>query len=89
MRASAARRGQRPLVPFAAFGITLFTWDFAAAVIGAGGLHLTDVAAILGSPTGWRMLVDLLLLSVCGGLYSVPLYAIVQERSRTVPPRAA
>ena len=68
-------------VPFAAFGITLFTWDFASTVIGAGGLHLTTVAAILGSPTGWHMLADLLLLAVCGGLYSVPLYAIVQERS--------
>jgi acyl-[acyl-carrier-protein]-phospholipid O-acyltransferase/long-chain-fatty-acid--[acyl-carrier-protein] ligase len=68
-------------VPFAAFGITLFTWDFASTVIGAGSLHLTTVAAILGAPTGWRMLADLVLLSVCGGLYSVPLYAIVQERS--------
>ena len=68
-------------VPFAAFGITLFTWDFAAAVMAAGGLHLTTVAAILHSPTGWRMLADLLLLAVCGGLYSVPLYAIVQEQS--------
>ncbi len=68
-------------VPFAAFGITLFTWDFASTVIGAGGLHLTTVAAVLGSPTGWRMLADLLLLAICGGLYSVPLYAIVQERS--------
>ena len=68
-------------VPFVAFGITLFTWDFASTVIGAGGLHLTSVAAVLGSPTGWHMLIDLLLLSVCGGLYSVPLYAIVQERS--------
>ncbi len=69
------------LVPFAAFGITLFTWDFAAAVIHSAGSHLTTVAAVLHSPTGWRMLADLLLLSVCGGLYSVPLYAIVQERS--------
>ncbi|MEA2770198.1 MAG: acyl-[acyl-carrier-protein]-phospholipid O-acyltransferase, partial [Acetobacteraceae bacterium] len=69
------------LVPFAALGITVFTWDFGTAVIGGGGLHLTTVAAVLHSPTGWRMLVDLLLLAVCGGLYSVPLYAIVQEQS--------
>ena len=68
-------------VPFAAFGITVFTWDFGATAIGAGGLHLANVAAMLHSPTGWRMLVDLLLLAVCGGLYSVPLYAIVQEQS--------
>jgi acyl-[acyl-carrier-protein]-phospholipid O-acyltransferase/long-chain-fatty-acid--[acyl-carrier-protein] ligase len=66
-------------VPFAAFGITLFTWDFGTAVIGGSGL--TSVAAILHSPTGWRMLADLLLLAMCGGLYSVPLYAIVQEQS--------
>jgi acyl-[acyl-carrier-protein]-phospholipid O-acyltransferase/long-chain-fatty-acid--[acyl-carrier-protein] ligase len=69
------------LVPFAAFGITLFTWDFGAAVIVGGDLHLTTVGAVLHSPTGWRMLIDLLLLSTCGGLYSVPLYAIVQEQS--------
>ncbi|HBK05148.1 MAG TPA: acyl-[ACP]--phospholipid O-acyltransferase [Acetobacteraceae bacterium] len=65
-------------VPFAAFGITLFTWDFGSTVI---GLHLADVSATLRSVQGWRMLIDLLLLSVCGGLYSVPLYAIVQEQS--------
>jgi acyl-[acyl-carrier-protein]-phospholipid O-acyltransferase/long-chain-fatty-acid--[acyl-carrier-protein] ligase len=69
------------LVPFAAFGITLFTWDFGAAVISAGSLHLVDINAILHSPAGWRMLIDLLLLATCGGLYSVPLYAIVQEQS--------
>jgi acyl-[acyl-carrier-protein]-phospholipid O-acyltransferase / long-chain-fatty-acid--[acyl-carrier-protein] ligase len=68
-------------VPFAAFAITLFTWDFGTAVVGAASLDLTTVTAVLQSPTGWRMLADLLLLSVCGGLYSVPLYAIVQEQS--------
>ena len=68
-------------VPFAAIGITLFTWDFASAVVSAANLHLATVAAILHAATGWRMLGDLLLLSVCGGLFSVPLYAIVQEQS--------
>jgi acyl-[acyl-carrier-protein]-phospholipid O-acyltransferase / long-chain-fatty-acid--[acyl-carrier-protein] ligase len=69
------------LVPFAAFGITLFTWDFATAASNAGAAHLATVAAMLQAPAGWRMLADLLLLSACGGLYSVPLYAIMQERS--------
>jgi acyl-[acyl-carrier-protein]-phospholipid O-acyltransferase/long-chain-fatty-acid--[acyl-carrier-protein] ligase len=68
-------------VPFAALGMTLFTWDFASAVRDAGLPHLTTVAAILNAPRGWRMLVDLLLLAICGGLYSVPLYAILQEQS--------
>lgn len=70
------------LVPFAAIGITLFTWDFGAAVIHGSALHLTTVAAVLASLTGWRMLADLLLLATCGGLYSVPLYAIVQQQSQ-------
>ncbi|WP_174254827.1 acyl-[ACP]--phospholipid O-acyltransferase [Acidisphaera sp. S103] len=66
-------------VPFAAFGITVFTWDFGATVISAHGL--ISVSAILHAVAGWRMLIDLLLLAMCGGLYSVPLYAIVQEQS--------
>ena len=70
------------LVPFAALGITLFIWDFSTAVIHGSGLHLTTVAAVLRSPTGWRMLADLLLLAACGGLYSVPLYAIIQQHSQ-------
>ncbi len=66
-------------VPLAALGLSVFIWDFAHAV---GHTHgLVDVHAVLSSLAGWRMLGDLLLLSACGGLYSVPLYAILQERS--------
>ena len=66
-------------VPFAALGLAVFIFDFAHAVGHARGL--VDVPAILSSFAGWRMLVDLLLLSACGGLYSVPLYALLQDRS--------
>ena len=66
-------------VPFAAVGLSVFIWDFAHSV---GHVHgLPDVQAVLSSLAGWRMLIDLLLLSACGGLYSVPLYAIIQEQS--------
>lgn len=67
------------LVPFAALGLSVFIWDFARAIGHAHGL--ADVSAVVGSVAGWRMLVDLLLLAACGGLYSVPLYAIMQEQS--------
>ena len=67
------------LVPFAAAGLSVFLWDFGHAAAHAQGL--TDVAAVLSHFAGWRMLVDLVLLAACGGLYSVPLYAILQERS--------
>ncbi len=67
------------LVPFAAIGLSLFLWDFGHAVTGAG--QLADVGAVLHAASGWRMLLDLLLLAACGGLYSVPLYALIQEQS--------
>ena len=67
------------LVPYAAFGISLFTWDFSASCSTAAGLASVD--ALLASVNGWRLLGDLFLLAFCGGLYSVPLYAIMQQRS--------
>jgi acyl-[acyl-carrier-protein]-phospholipid O-acyltransferase / long-chain-fatty-acid--[acyl-carrier-protein] ligase len=76
------------LVPFAALGISLFCWDFARAAASAG--DLANAAAALSSFAGWRMIVDLFLLAVCGGVFSVPLYAIIQdaaaasERSRMI-----
>src|SRR6185295_4369703 len=66
-------------VPFAALGVSLFCWDFAFSSTAAG--QLADINAVLSSVQGWRMLIDLLLLSACGGAFSVPLYAIVQHYS--------
>jgi acyl-[acyl-carrier-protein]-phospholipid O-acyltransferase / long-chain-fatty-acid--[acyl-carrier-protein] ligase len=69
------------LTPFAALGISLFCLDFAWAAQGltTPAHGLTTAAAVLAAPTGWRMLLDLKLLAMCGGVYSVPLYAIIQE----------
>jgi acyl-[acyl-carrier-protein]-phospholipid O-acyltransferase / long-chain-fatty-acid--[acyl-carrier-protein] ligase len=67
------------LVPFAALGISVFCWDFATAAGSAGSIATVIVA--LTSFAGWRMIVDLFLLAACGGLYSVPLYAIIQDRA--------
>jgi acyl-[acyl-carrier-protein]-phospholipid O-acyltransferase/long-chain-fatty-acid--[acyl-carrier-protein] ligase len=66
-------------VPFAAFGISIFCWDFAVAAGAAG--HVANADAALASIQGRRMLADLFLLSACGGLFSVPLYAIIQHRA--------
>jgi len=68
------------LVPFAALGISLFCWDFASAANTAGAAGgFAIAAAALGSFAGWRMLADLFLLAACGGTFSVPLYAIIQD----------
>jgi hypothetical protein len=67
------------LLPWASIGISIFTADFAFAAISAGAVH--NVAGMLDTWQGRRMLADLLFLAACGGGYSVPLYAICQERS--------
>ncbi len=66
-------------VAYAGFGVSLFTADFAIGALYAG--HLPTAAAMLHSFTGWHMLLDLLILAIFGGVYSVPLYVMVQERS--------
>jgi acyl-[acyl-carrier-protein]-phospholipid O-acyltransferase/long-chain-fatty-acid--[acyl-carrier-protein] ligase len=68
------------LVPFAALGISLFCWDFSRATEAAGVLE--NASAVLASPYGWRIAADLFLLAGCGGVFSVPLYAIIQDVAR-------
>ncbi|HET7883893.1 MAG TPA: AMP-binding protein, partial [Acetobacteraceae bacterium] len=68
------------LVPFAALGISLFCWDFASAAASAG--TVANAAAALTTFAGWRMIADLFLLAACGGAFSVPLYAIIQDAAK-------
>jgi acyl-[acyl-carrier-protein]-phospholipid O-acyltransferase / long-chain-fatty-acid--[acyl-carrier-protein] ligase len=68
-------------VTWAAFGISFFTWDFASACQAAGAAGVSGIAAAIGALAGWRMLADLFLLAFCGGVFSVPLYAIMQQRA--------
>ena len=67
------------IVPFAGIGISVFCWDYASAAGSAGSLA-TWVSAI-SAISGWRMVIDLFLLAACGGVFSVPLYAIIQNRA--------
>jgi acyl-[acyl-carrier-protein]-phospholipid O-acyltransferase/long-chain-fatty-acid--[acyl-carrier-protein] ligase len=63
-------------VPAAGLGLSLFTFDFLWASHGIG-----PAAFALTSPVGLRICADLAGLAVCGGLFSVPLYAILTARS--------
>jgi acyl-[acyl-carrier-protein]-phospholipid O-acyltransferase/long-chain-fatty-acid--[acyl-carrier-protein] ligase len=65
--------------PLTALGISLFCWDFSTAASAANGV--ATARAMIGTQAGWRMLADLTLLAACGGVFSVPLYAIIQEAS--------
>ncbi len=66
-----------------ALGISLFTLDL---YLASGGLapvgdRLVDAAGFLGRPRGWRVLLDIVLIAVAGGIYVVPLNAMIQARS--------
>ncbi len=71
------------ILPAAALGIGLFTIDFALAVPGAAlaGPGLGGISAFLAHWQGWRIVGDLLGASICGGFYTVPLYAMIQARA--------
>ncbi|MDR2213042.1 MAG: MFS transporter [Pseudomonadales bacterium] len=69
------------LVPIGALGMLLFGLDLAFATpVQPFGTDL-PVSVLLGQFSTWRVLCDLLLLSTFGGLYFVPLYALIQQRS--------
>ncbi len=71
------------LVPAGSIGMTVFAVDLWFASRGlAPGPSLVGVGAFVRDPAHWHVMVDLFLLALFGGLYSVPLYAMIQSRSR-------
>jgi len=70
-------------VPLGAVGITLFAVDlyFASRHLSPSGTALIGLSEFLATPGAWRVLLDLTLVAVSGGLYIVPLYALLQQRS--------
>jgi len=76
------RKVEIGLVPFGAIGLSVFALDLgAAAGAGAPPAALAGPLAWLAEPRHWRVLADLALLAVSGGLFIVPLYALIQQRS--------
>ncbi len=69
------------LVPLGALGMTLFTLDLYWACRALPASEPLDAWAFLAQPAHWRILADLGLLSASAGLFSVPLYALMQVRS--------
>ena len=75
------------LVPFAALGISMFCWDFASAAAALGAAASTPCSPDHPPRPPGASFGDLALLAMCGGVFSVPLYAIIQENS--APPSAS
>jgi 1-acyl-sn-glycerol-3-phosphate acyltransferase len=81
------RKVEIGLVPFGSIGMTLFAVDLWLASRGpglpiAGMTEPGGVGAFVREPAHWRVMADLFLLALFGGLYSVPLYALIQSRSQ-------
>ena len=69
------------LVPLGAIGMTVFSVDLYFASRGLAPHAGHTLGSFLAQPAHWRVMGDLLLLSLFAGLYSVPMYALIQLRS--------
>ena len=70
------------LVPLGSIGLTLFGLDLAfASPATPYAIEPLGALALLGIVGTWHLLADLLLIGLFGGLFIVPLYALVQQRS--------
>ncbi len=70
------------LVPLGAIGMSIFSIDLYFASRGLPPAASLGVSEFLATPAHWRVLADLTLLSLFAGLYSVPMYALIQIRSQ-------
>lgn len=70
------------LIPLGSIGVTLFAIDLFLANPQSALTQNIDIQVFLMSWSHWRVLADLLLIGIFGGLYIVPLYAMIQQRSK-------
>lgn len=69
------------LVPLGAIGMSVFAIDLYFASRGLPPANGLTLSAFVSQPAHWRVMADLALLSLFAGLYSVPMYALIQLRS--------
>lgn len=80
-------RVQLTYVPLAAIGMAIFGVDLYFAT-GHAASQVVDAEAFMtaggfaATAGGMRVMADLFLIAVCGGLFVVPLYAMVQRRAK-------
>ncbi|MBH9579295.1 MFS transporter [Inhella proteolytica] len=72
------------LVPLGALGMTVFAVDlyFACTALSPHSGPAHTLASFVAAPGHLRVMLDLALLALCAGLYSVPMYALIQLRAQ-------
>ena len=76
------RHAEIGLVPLGAIGMSVFAIDLYFASRGLGTSPVMSLSVFITQPAHWRVMADLALLSLFTGLYSVPMYALIQLRSQ-------
>jgi 1-acyl-sn-glycerol-3-phosphate acyltransferase len=76
-----ARRIELGLVPFGSIGLSIFAIDLYFAQPAAHLVAAQTAGDFLARAGSLRLLADLALLGAFGGFYSVPLYAMIQQRA--------
>lgn len=69
------------LVPIGALGLTLFGIDIYFNQSLAVSEVLLTPSQFIAETSSYRVMIDIIMLGVSGGIYIVPLYALVQQRS--------
>ena len=70
------------LVPFGSIGLSVFSIDLYFAQPGLNEQAVSTIGEFFSRPGGLRVFFDLTMLGAFGGFYSVPLYALIQQRSK-------
>ena len=68
------------LVPFGAIGLSVFGIELYFASVAYTGTVAVTIGGLLATPGSWRILFDIAMLGVFGGLFIVPLFALIQTR---------
>jgi len=75
------RKVELGLVPFGSIGLSVFAFDLYFATPSVAPASGAGLAEFLHAPGSLHVLGDLFLISLFGGFYIVPLYALIQSRS--------
>ena len=69
------------LVPFGAIGLTIFGIDMYFASPATPAINQT-LSSFFAVAANWRIVFDLVMIGIFSGFYIVPLYALVQQRTK-------
>jgi hypothetical protein len=75
------RRIELGLVPFGSIGMSLFAIDLYFAQPEMHVIPVSTISEFLARSGSWRVLTDMALLGAFAGFYSVPLFAMLQQRA--------